>query len=191
MSTSSKSKLLSAAVIILLLTNIAMLVFFFCCKAPAKKNNRGGGREAMVKEFLQKEIGFTAQQVQQYDTLSKQHREKIKASFEQMKTVKETMYKEIGSSAFSDSVITATAAKSSAMQNEMEVKMLLHFKDIRRLCTAEQQPKFDSLFYKIWRKRGQDSNKQKTKPGTKTDSSNKPVSNLIEKKTGPSKNKAA
>ena len=161
MSTSSKSKLLSVAVIILLLTNIAMLVFFFCCKGPAKKNQRSGGRETMVKEFLQKEIGFTAQQVQQYDTLSKQHREKIKASFEEMKTAKENMYKEIGSSAFSDSVITATAAKSSAMQKEMEVKMLLHFKEIRNLCTPKQQSKFDSLFYKIWSKKRDD----KKKPG--------------------------
>ena len=42
----------------------------------------------MMKEFLKNEIGFTEQQLQQYDTLSKQHKEKMKAILEAMKTAK-------------------------------------------------------------------------------------------------------
>lgn len=152
MSTSSKSRILVAAVIFLLLTNIAMLVFFLWGKGPGKKDFHGG-REAMMKEFLQKDIGFTQQQLQQYDTLSRQHRENAKAAFDEMRNNREQELRELGRNGFSDSAIGLAAGKSSTMQKEMVEKMLLHFKDIRKLCTPEQQPKFDSLFYKIWNKK--------------------------------------
>ena len=160
MSTPSKTKALVAAVVFLLLTNIAVLVFFLCCKGPGKKDFHGG-REVMMKEFLQKDVGFTPQQIAQYDTLSKQHRENIKASFDEMRNNKQEQFKELGRNGFSDSAVTVAANKASAMQKEMEVKMISHFKEIRKLCTAEQQPKFDSLFYKIWNKKDD----KRKKPG--------------------------
>lgn len=148
MSTTSKSKILKAAVIVLLLANIAMLIFFLCCKGPGRKG-MGGGREAMVKEFLQKEIGFTPQQLQQYDTLGKQHKDKVKTAMDEMRNNKERYLKELGTNAFTDSAITITAEKNAVMQKELEIKMLNHIREIRKLCTAEQLPKFDSLFYKM------------------------------------------
>ena len=151
MNTISKSKILTVAFIVLLLANIALLVFFLWCKEPGHKGM--GGREAMVKEFLKKEIAFTPQQLQQYDTLSKQHREKVKVFMDELKGKKETFMKELGNNSFSDSAIALTADRSAAIQKEMEIKMLNHIREIRNLCTAEQQPKFDSLFYKILTRR--------------------------------------
>ncbi len=150
MSTSSKTKLLVTAVVFLLLTNIAMLVFFLCCKGPGRKDNHGGGREAMMRTFLQKDIGFTAQQLQQYDTLAKIHKENIKPSFEAMRNNREQELKELSAEGFSDSAIQTVADKSASTQKEMVKNMFGHFRDIRKLCTPEQQPKFDSLFNKIW-----------------------------------------
>lgn len=159
MSTTSKNKILVGAVIILLLTNIAML-YFFLNKQPAKKPPRSG-REAQMVDFLTKEIGFTTQQLQQYDSLSKQHKEKVKTSFDELRANKEQLYKQLGTQAFGDSSIEEVAVKSAAMQKEMELRMLQHFKAIRQLCTPEQQPKFDSLFYEVW-SRKPDNKKKKT-----------------------------
>jgi uncharacterized glyoxalase superfamily metalloenzyme YdcJ len=148
MSTTSKNNILKAAVIILLLANIGMLVFFINSKGDRHVRNNGG-RDAMAKEFLQKEIGFTPQQLQLYDTLSKQHREKIKAFFDEFRSSKENSLKELGNKSFSDSAIALSIEKSANMQKEMEKNMLYHFKSIRALCTPQQMPKFDSLFYKM------------------------------------------
>ena len=80
MSTQTKSKLYLLVIGILLITNIAMLLFFLNKKEDGKKGNRGSNdRSAMMKEFLKNDIGFTAQQIQLYDTLSKQNKEKMKA----------------------------------------------------------------------------------------------------------------
>jgi uncharacterized glyoxalase superfamily metalloenzyme YdcJ len=148
MSTTSKTKILTAAVIVLLLANIAMLVFFLNSKGNHRKGGTSG-RDAMVKEFLKSEIAFTPAQLQQYDTLSKQHKEKVKIYMDSMQGCKESYLKELGGNAFTDSAITITAEKNASMQKGMEIKMLNHIREIRKLCTPAQQPKFDSLFYKM------------------------------------------
>ena len=158
MSTSSKSKVLVIAVIVLLLTNLGMLFFFLRQEnEPAKKQSRG--RDGMMTDFLQKEIGFNKDQLQQYDTLSKQHREKVKAAFDEIRSSKQEWYKQLGNKGFDDSTMHNTAVRTADMQEQIEYKMLLHFKEIRKICTPDQQPKFDSLFYKIWDKKSGDKKK--------------------------------
>lgn len=143
----SKTKILVTAVILLLLTNVGMLIFFLNCKDHGEKSGRGG-RDAAMRSFLQKEIGFNDAQLAQYDTLTKRHKESIKPSFDEMRNSREQDMKALGASGFSDSVIEASAARSSAKQKEMIRNMLMHFKEVRALCTPAQMPKFDSLFYK-------------------------------------------
>ena len=148
----SKTKVLVSAIVFLLLTNIGMLIFFLNCKDHGKGGGKGG-RSAAMRSFLQKEIGFNDQQLAQFDSLSKKHREQIKPSFDDMRNGREQEMKALGQSGFNDSAIEASATKSSAMQKEMIKTMLLHFREVRELCTPEQKPKFDSLFYKSLAKR--------------------------------------
>ena len=153
MSTQTKSKLYLLVIGILLITNIAMLFFFLNNKSGGKKVNHSSDRGAMMKGFLQNDIGFSELQLQQYDTLSKKHKAKVKADFEAIKINKEQQFRELGSNGFSDSAIYNTVNQSSEKQKIMELQMLNHFAAIRQICTAAQQPKFDSLFYKIWNKK--------------------------------------
>ena len=67
----------------------------------------------------------------------------------------------MSSNAFSDSAITVAANRSAELQKQMEIKMLTHFKEVRQLCTPAQQPAFDTLFYKVWNRKGEDRNKPK------------------------------
>jgi periplasmic protein CpxP/Spy len=154
MSTQTKSKLYLLIIGILLITNIAMLFFFLDNKDKGKKqSNRGNDKSAMMKQFLKDDVGFTEPQLQQYDTLSRRNRERMKADMDAMKSVKEQQFKELGSKGFSDSAIVAAVIKAADNQKQVEEKMLSYFVTIRKLCTAEQLPKFDSLFYKMWSKK--------------------------------------
>lgn len=149
MSTQTKSKLFLLIIAILLLTNFAMLYFLFN-KDKGGKTKPSFDRNAAAKEFLQKDIGFTPAQLQQYDTLAKQHRETMKGTFEDMRTAKEQSFKEVGAQAFSDSAIGQAVAKSTERQKNMEMQFYNNMVQVRKLCTADQLPKFDSLFYKMW-----------------------------------------
>lgn len=149
MSTQTRSKLFLLIIAMLLLTNIAMLYFLFAKDGTGKqlpKNNR----DSAAKEFLQKEIGFSAAQLQQYDTLAKQHKDKMKGTFDDMRNSKEQQFKDIGRRAFSDSAIAEAITQSSEKQKMMEMQFYNHMLEVRKLCTAEQLPKFDTLFYKMW-----------------------------------------
>ena len=156
----SKSKILLIIVVVLLLANIGLL-YLFLNKGEGKRGQRGGGREAAMIEFLKKDIGFSDQQMQQYDTLSKHHRERVKAMFEEMRAYKEQQMKELGASGFNDSAIALVVNKSAERQRIVEQGMLMHFADIRKLCTDAQRPKFDTMFYKVLSRKGDKNKKDK------------------------------
>jgi periplasmic protein CpxP/Spy len=155
-----KNKILILLVAVLLLTNIAMLYFFL----NKPQHNKGGrqGREAAIAAFLEKEIGFSPQQLKQYDSLSSTHREMMQTTFDTMRSAKEQLLKSLAADNFTDSAIVQAAQRSAGKQQEMELAMLRHLRSIRNLCTPVQQPKFDSLYYKMmWRRGGM------KKPGEK------------------------
>jgi periplasmic protein CpxP/Spy len=156
----TKSKILILLVAVLLLTNITMLYFFL--NRPQHNKDGRSGREAAITAFLEKEIGFSPQQLKQYDSLGNAHREKMRTMLDTMRSAKEQVLKNLAAGNFTDSGMVQAADQSAAKQREMELAMLQHFKSIRNLCTPAQQPKFDSLYYKMmWRRGGM------KKPGDK------------------------
>lgn len=158
MNTQPNNKRLLIIIGILLLANLVLVSFLILNKPVAKRPMRGD-RKAMITSFLQKEIGFNQQQLQQYDSLNEHHRTKIKAMFDEARSDKENEFKQLAINNFSDSSIINTAAIFAGKQKEIEIVMFKHFKEIRTLCTPQQQPKFDSLFYKMLNRRNEDRKK--------------------------------
>lgn len=148
----NRSKVLITIIGILLVANIA-LVSFFLFKNDGIKYEKRSDRITMITNFLKKEIGFSADQLQQYDTLSNKHRENMKAMFDSLRSSKGKQFKQLTAGDFSDSVINRVADQSALSQKLMELHMFNHLKSIRNLCTPSQLPKFDSLFVKILNRR--------------------------------------
>lgn len=148
----TKNKVLILAIAALLITNIAMLVFFLN-KADGHKGFKRG-REQALTEFVQQDLGFSPAQMQQFDSLGKQHREKVGQLMDTLRNKKEQALKDLAQAGFSDSALTESADRSASGQAAIEVLMLQHFKNIRNLCTPTQQSKFDTLYYKLWHRKG-------------------------------------
>lgn len=155
----NRSKVFLLVIAILLVANIAMVTFFLM-KKDGRRSEKRPDRKTMIAEFLKKEIGFTAAQLQQYDTLSTKHQENVKKMFESSRASKDKQFKELVAGDFSDSVINVVAGQSAELQKTMELQMFNHLKNIRMLCTSEQLPKFDSLFVKILNRRGGEGKKK-------------------------------
>lgn len=148
-----QNKILILIIGILLVANIATLTFFLLNtgeKPVAAKNDR----KAMITNFLQKEVGFTKDQMSRYDTMSKLHRQEMRKSFDGMSAQRERVFKELAIRDFHDSAIHVAASEISSQQKEFELLMLRHMNNIRSICTPEQRTAFDSGFYKIISKRG-------------------------------------
>ncbi|MBS1509571.1 MAG: periplasmic heavy metal sensor [Bacteroidetes bacterium] len=162
MSAQTKSKLYLLIIGILLVTNIAVLFLFLNTDKHdgVKPKEAKPGRSKVMRDFLQNEVGFTGEQLQQFDTLSEQHKQKMKETFDAFRGNKETEFKELGAKGFSDSAVAAALKRSLDQQQQMEQNMLNHFMAIRKICTPQQQPKFDAAFYTLWSKKKKPDDKK-------------------------------
>ena len=159
----NRSRVYLIIIAILLVANIGMLTFCLQKKAPEKQQAGWPDRKTYISNFLKNEIGFNQDQLVKYDTLSKMQRERVGAFFEKLRTGKNMQFKELVAGNFSDTTIERLANQSATTQKTMEVNMFNHIKSIRLLCTPEQMPKFDTLFVKVFNRRGGDGRKKPAK----------------------------
>lgn len=156
-----KNKMLVIIIAILLIANIATLSFFLLNRNERQKAGRTD-RKGQITEFLKKNVGFSDEQLSRYDTLSRQHRSKMRMILDSLGPGREDIFRNVASQSFSDSAISAAAAAIADQQKAFETKMLRHLKDIRNICTPAQQQVFDTGFYKIISRRGDPKKDKKT-----------------------------
>src|SRR6185312_5359590 len=142
MNNSAKIKSLVTIVIFLLITNIAMLIFFLALSKPADKRQRNSEPNGMYNS-LQNDVGFDKDQLDQYQALRKEQREKVRPMFSGLRSSKKDFYN-LMYSVNSDSVINVYADSIGQRQKNLDMQMFRYFKSIRNICKPEQLPKFDS-----------------------------------------------
>jgi hypothetical protein len=158
----NKNKVFLSIIGILLVANIAMVSFFLLKKDGNRREKQHPDRRTMIANFLKTEIGFDSLQLQQYDTLSARHKERVNKMFDSARSSKDKQFKELVAANFSDSAMHSITERSAATQRIMELNMFAHLKNVRLLCTPGQLPKFDSLFVKMLNRRNGEGRK---KPG--------------------------
>jgi periplasmic protein CpxP/Spy len=140
----SRNKVLVFFIALLLLTNIGILFYFIGGRGPGR-GSHGDKRGGLVTSFLRNEIGFTKQQMDDFDNLKQQHRTAIKPLFDDLGKSKDSFYVLIGNPAIPDTVLRSAADAIGKKQAALDLQFYQNFQSIRKLCTPEQQIKFDSL----------------------------------------------
>ena len=153
------AKVLISLIVILLITNIAGLAYFTLRKPADVKGTGSADRKNMMENYLKKTVGFNAEQQVAYDSLIARHRRNLKPMFEQMRKEKEDRLASIARQGFADSAIIIAAGKTAVKQETLEIKMLQHLKDIRSLCTPDQQQIFDTSIYKVFTRKNNERKK--------------------------------
>lgn len=142
MNTNKKNKSLISIIIFLLITNIAMLIFFVILNKPAetKIENVEQGR---FSTSLQKDVGFTKEQFDEYQVLRKDHFEKLRPLFNDLRNTKFQFY-DLLYAPVSDSAVSESAARIGKKQQQLDLQMFHYFESLRKTCRQEQLPKFDT-----------------------------------------------
>jgi hypothetical protein len=138
---------------IFLLSYIAMIIGILQIKGFGKHGERFD-RKAMVTKFLKTDIGFTEQQLLQFDSLNNVHQQKVNSIHDSIRNYKNNQFKLLSASNFNDSAIQVAVEKSAAAQRMMEMDQLYYIKSIRQLCTPAQIVAFDTSYVKIFSRRG-------------------------------------
>ena len=144
MQTTPQNKSLISIIVFLLLTNIAMLIFFLFLGNTNRRAIHGIRDENFISNILQKEVGFSDNQINAYKKVKEEQMHKIKPLFEDIRTAKDSFYKLLYTNPLHDSTLNATAAIIGKKQMALDMQMFQNLKSIRNLCTPEQLPKFDS-----------------------------------------------
>lgn len=144
-----KNKVLVSIIAILLVANIALLLFLISgMRKPDRENPPNSRPGHSTIPFLQDKIGFSEQQINQFNQLKEEHRQKINPLFEDLRITKDkyfSLVKDSHPKAYTDSLAAVIGEK----QKNLDIQLFMTVRDIRGLCTAEQQVKFDSLLPKI------------------------------------------
>ncbi len=159
----TKNKSLVSIIIFLLITNIAMLVFFLVLNKPRQKEVRAHDQNGM-SGMLQKEVGFSKDQVDTYLSFRKSQMDTIHVLFNELQKSKMDFYDLIYLSQVSDSSLNKAADIIAARQKTLDLHMFDHFKKVRNICTPDQLEKFDStikkIFIRMTSKNGKDDHNQ-------------------------------
>lgn len=136
----SRNKILLALIAFLLIANIVMLVLYF----RMNKENEGPKRPGFT-ERLKKEVGFSDEQMAVFEPKKKVFWDSLRNQYTDIKLTKEEFYRYMYDPSIPDSVLNAKANVIGEQQKQLDLFVIRHFKDVRKMCSPEQLPKYDSL----------------------------------------------
>ena len=150
----SNNRILTIAVVLLLIANIALVAFMVMGKNRKDGKPKGKGDPS---EMMAKELNMTEEQKKEHKLLKEEHLKNIKPLFDSVRAAKTAFYGLLKDSVVSDSILNVYSLKISEQQAAIDKLTFAHFKRIRNLFTAEQQPKFDTFIQKIMQRCKKDS----------------------------------
>jgi protein CpxP len=148
MNPQTKNKSLVSIIVFLLITNIAMVIFFLVLNNPAQRNSRGKDQNGM-SGMLQKEVGFSNDQLNTYQSLRKAQLDSVHILFDEVRKAKIDFYNLLYTSNVPDSTLGMAADQIAVKQKTLDLHMFNHFKMVRSICTQDQLQKFDTTIKRV------------------------------------------
>jgi hypothetical protein len=148
------NKNLLIIIAVLLLTNIGVLGYFLWYKKPESKATQtwgdGRGNNNGIQDLLQKDVGFSVEQLAQYKQLKDKQRETIRPMYDEMRKAKDSLFRLLRESSVPDSVVEKAADRIAKQQRTVDLQTYYYFKKVRTLNTPEQLPKYDTLIQNMF-----------------------------------------
>jgi len=146
-----QQKYLMRTVIILVLLNIALIGFFVWKELkPHHKSMYLNNKDYKdVSGVLKKELQLNEKQVQQFNSIREDYNKQEIALKEKIKANKDLMNEEMFNKITDENKIMTLAKQTSAFEYQMEMLRYSQAKELKLICTAEQQEKFEALVKEI------------------------------------------
>lgn len=137
----SKNKVLLTIITVLLLTNITLLILLL----QSKRHQRKEPQRVSFIDRLKNEVGFTEMQLLVYSPKRETFWDEMRKRLDEVKKNKQEFYSQMYDSTVTDSVLEKRAEVIGDLQKELDLFVIRHFQDVRKICTPEQLPKYDSI----------------------------------------------
>ena len=140
----SKNKLLTWMVILLVIANAVTITIFWL----NRKEQRPPANSAPA-QFLINELKLDKVQQEKFMELVKEHRGQVESIRKNIKAAKDSLFALIRNDQASDSMKQAAADAASKLTSQIDVLTVNHFQKVRKICTPEQQSKFDEIIMEV------------------------------------------
>jgi periplasmic protein CpxP/Spy len=147
-----ESRFLKIIVVALLLLNLGTLGFLWMDRRDGgahrpPPHHGPGGRGENTGEYLRRELQLTDEQEDAYRKMRRQHHETVMDVRDQMRDQKRELYglMKNGDTVATKGTVNALIDSIVAEQRFIEQFTYDHFRELRALCTPQQQTKFDEV----------------------------------------------
>ncbi|MEP7163663.1 MAG: hypothetical protein ABI741_03160 [Ferruginibacter sp.] len=145
MSNFKNNRWLSIATLILLVANIVTLTLMWTSK---KNETAGKGHPPVpgpVFEFLTKELQLNESQQAAYRLLRDKHQAEQKRFQDSIRKAKDALFSLLKQPNVPDSLVNEYSKRATSFDQQLDIITFRHFREVRALCNAEQQQKFDAI----------------------------------------------
>ena len=148
MTNAPKNRALILLIVILLLTNIAVLAYFLWPKQPDRSLNSERNKYKLL-EPLKNEVGFSDTQIAEYKKIKDSRSGRIKGKVDDLRKVRDNFYRLLSADNLGDSQLNTAADSIAYRQKLLDLETFEHFKLLRKICTPDQEAKYDSMVQHI------------------------------------------
>lgn len=141
----SKNKILVWAVIFLMIANVAVLATIWVM------HNKQRPQRGTPAEYLVKELGLNDEQQNKLRALAKDHHEQSEKIKEQIIDARHDLFKLLQQPEVNDSAKKTAADNVATELEQLDLLTFDHFKQVRAICTPQQQKKFDEIIEDVLR----------------------------------------
>ena len=141
----SKNNLLTWLVILLIAANVVAIGLFLSGR------NRPPEERGTPGHFLVHELGLNTDQQTKLKTLADKHHEASQKIRGEIKDARDHFFELIKQPNVDDSTKNKASAVVAAKLQELELLTFDHFRQVRLICTPEQQKKFDEVLNEVIR----------------------------------------
>jgi periplasmic protein CpxP/Spy len=153
MKTITKNKWFLFLLGFLFLANIALLLSFFVF-GERSDGDKNKGNTSNTKGYLSKELQLTKEQDAEFNQMKEEHFRNMKPLWSEIRQTKDSLFRQMNNPAFDDSAIAAFTSRIATKNKKADEMMFRHFRELRKLCTPEQQQKFDTLIPQMLNRMG-------------------------------------
>ncbi|MGB5419024.1 hypothetical protein [Algibacter sp.] len=135
-----KNLLLYILLVFLIVVNVFFLVNYLGNGDKAKQN-----MPEKSELFLMKELGFDEGQQKQFQELGEQHHNKMERITNDIKILKDELFKGLSDASLNDVNIDSIAALIGDKEAAKDLEVFSHFWQVQELCNDKQKEKFSNI----------------------------------------------
>ena len=144
-----KQTVLTILVLVLVALNIGLVTFMWYSQRP---NHGPEGPE--TANFLIKELRFDKTQEQQYLELQRQFMDSLEPIRDRERQTHDRFFSMMHAATPDSSLVSLTIDTMAHIRGLIEYQTFVHFRQVRALCNADQQKKFDNIIAETMRRMG-------------------------------------